>query len=647
MKLADLYVKLGLKDKDFNKGLEKSKKKTSKFGSAMKKLGGIMAAAFAVKKVFQFGKASVQAANIQMQAEKKLAQAIESNGKSVQSTMNDYTKFASELQKVTTVGDEATLQLLQLAETMQSPAPKEATKGAIGLSKAYGIDMNSALKMVVLAQKGEYTMLQRYIPELRSATSEAEKHAIVQRAMADGLDIAKKEAETGLGPVTQLKNAWGDFTEQLGKYLMPIIQKVAKWLSELVNKLKGSGGAFQKFIDKIKGFFKANEQITNALRNIGALFGKVWKANFKTFKSIALNIISLVLAIVNQFIELYNRSEKVRIAFGAIKTAFQAMWKVGIAFLESISEGFGTLVTWIKSGFKGDVWGEFFNETKKKWKDAIKDIGNDAKANLDQAINGEPLKLIVIPESNEEEAEEKGKQDGKAYKKGFNYGALGSGKMTGATSGVRETTDEEKAKQQKPDDGIALVDMSNALGDNKALQEKMDEQLKIWGDFKGQMAKVVEDFANEVVVGFAESMGEMIAAGNVDPGELGKQLLGQIGSLLSSLGKMLISLGIGSEAFQKLLGSGLTNPVSAGLAIAAGAALVAIGAGIKKKAQGAASGGGSTSAASGGGGSTSRTRGVGASAEAMNIEVNLAGVLKGNDIKLSTDRTNYKNNAIG
>ena len=109
------------------------------------------------------------------------------------------------------------------------------------------------------------------------------------------------------------------------------------------------------------------------------------------------------------------------------------------------------------------------------------------------------------------------------------------------------------------------------------------------------MAYAVADFGVNVVEEFGQSIGEMIASGNFDFKDFGKSILAGIGGFISQLGKMLIGLGIASEAFQALLKSAFTNPVSAGLAIAAGAALVLLGGAI----QGAAKAGPSGSSSSG------------------------------------------------
>lgn len=55
-KLADLFVKLGLNNSSFNKGLKDSEKKTSAFGKGINKIGGLIAGAFAVTQIAAFGK---------------------------------------------------------------------------------------------------------------------------------------------------------------------------------------------------------------------------------------------------------------------------------------------------------------------------------------------------------------------------------------------------------------------------------------------------------------------------------------------------------------------------------------------------------------------------------------------------------------
>ena len=59
-KLADLFVKLVLNNSSFNSGLKDSQKKASNFGNGIKKIGGLLAGAFAVGKIISFGKELIQ-----------------------------------------------------------------------------------------------------------------------------------------------------------------------------------------------------------------------------------------------------------------------------------------------------------------------------------------------------------------------------------------------------------------------------------------------------------------------------------------------------------------------------------------------------------------------------------------------------------
>jgi len=60
LKLSDLYIKLGLRKDGFDKGLDDAKKKTNVFGNAVKKIGGLLAGAFAVDRLIAFGRELVE-----------------------------------------------------------------------------------------------------------------------------------------------------------------------------------------------------------------------------------------------------------------------------------------------------------------------------------------------------------------------------------------------------------------------------------------------------------------------------------------------------------------------------------------------------------------------------------------------------------
>ena len=54
MKLGDLFIKLGLKSQEFEQGMDKAKGELSTFNSSVKKIGGIIAGAFAFDRITAF-----------------------------------------------------------------------------------------------------------------------------------------------------------------------------------------------------------------------------------------------------------------------------------------------------------------------------------------------------------------------------------------------------------------------------------------------------------------------------------------------------------------------------------------------------------------------------------------------------------------
>lgn len=114
--------------------------------------------------------------------------------------------------------------------------------------------------------------------------------------------------------------------------------------------------------------------------------------------------------------------------------------------------------------------------------------------------------------------------------------------------------------------------------------------------FSQVLTSGVADFASGFIEGIAG-----LATGTATLGQVGGQLLGIVGDIAVQLGKAAIGIGIGMIAIK----AAFSNPLTA---IAAGAALIAIGAVIKGAAgivQGGGSGGGAMASPGGSGGSRS------------------------------------------
>ncbi|RLD22215.1 MAG: hypothetical protein DRI69_01885 [Bacteroidetes bacterium] len=186
--------------------------------AGMKNLAVQATAAFAAYKIGARILSDVYNAVVdQDTANRKLTASIKASGQEVHTTFKRFEEFAAEVQGLTAVADDVTLSLLSQATAMglDADAAEEATKAAIALSDTFGISLTSALKMSSMAAVGNYEMLSRLIPALRTTTDESEKAAIVQGVLNDAWEIASQNTSTLEGAVDNLKNTYGDLIEAI------------------------------------------------------------------------------------------------------------------------------------------------------------------------------------------------------------------------------------------------------------------------------------------------------------------------------------------------------------------------------------------------------------------------------------------------
>jgi len=275
----DLTITLKAKTAEYDKKMKDSAKETGKVGSEAEKTGekgtksfakmatGIGATLVALKGLTSQMKASISASNTQEKAEKRLEIALRNSGDATKATFEAQKEFAAAIQKSTTVGDEQAMMLQAMALTMGATSENvgDVTKNAIALSKAFDIDMNTALRSSISALDENYSMLTRYIPALREANSESEKTAVYQKAVADGWKIATGELKTGYGALEDFSNTIGDLQEDLGDLI-----KVA--ILPLMQELKNFVGEISKAKDENTDLIRLFKILGNVLSNIAKVF---------------------------------------------------------------------------------------------------------------------------------------------------------------------------------------------------------------------------------------------------------------------------------------------------------------------------------------------------------------------------------------
>jgi|TARA_Y100000310_G_scaffold338121_1_gene426915 hypothetical protein len=206
----------------------------------------------------------------QEKAVNSLESAMSSLGDDVAKLLPKFTKLAAEIQDLTGIADESTIALMaQIRNLGVMPDQMEkATKGAIGLAKALGLDANAAARYTALALQGEFTILQRYVPALRQATSEAEKQAIVTDLMNRGFKQSQAELDTVSGRWRELKGRVGDLFEAFGEAISKGID-LRSTMASLSEKIKDLGNRMADGgISKLAAWLKDAKEQAEALIGI-------------------------------------------------------------------------------------------------------------------------------------------------------------------------------------------------------------------------------------------------------------------------------------------------------------------------------------------------------------------------------------------
>jgi tape measure domain-containing protein len=344
---------------------------------------------------------------------------------------------------------------------------------------------------------------------------------------------------------------------------------------------------------------------------------------------------------IDRFKRLYNESQAFRAIVGSIGFAFEVWARIAFEALKGIYQNFkivgkGILEIW--SGIGSVVEGVFtgnFTLLKEGLNKAAIAISNTASNSL--VNNLDVLKRIgAAIEKTEQKWSNLRFDTSKKTDLSFN-GALESSVEKEVAEGVKKGLKKTKVKEIEIqaiepvktqlkgllDEFGNYHDTVNSLFSAEAQRDLMvnstvlptllDNQTKKLAESTIKMKEQVDNFNKEasqlmsrsVVDGISSSMeafGLAIANGQNAIGALGASLLSTLGGVMIDLGKLAISTGVGILAIKTALKS--LNPY---VAIAAGAALVALGSIVKGSANNLGS---SMGSGSGGGGSVSTGTGA-------------------------------------
>lgn len=274
-RIADLLIKIGADSYEFQqkaqqveKGLGTLSKKLTSIGKELSlKVTAPLAA---------LGAVSLHLADVQAKAEAKVQQALKTTNQAVGYNFKQLADYASELQGKTIFGDEtilnkSTTRLLSFTN-ITGENFKRTQALALDLSTALETDLGSASLQLGKALSDPVTKLSSlsragitFSKEQTEVIKKLAQTGQVAKAQSMILDELEKKfggqaeaaAKVGLGPIQQLKNAWGDFLEQIGAAIMPFATKVSKGLMVVVTMLQSMSPEMKKVIVVVAGLAAA------------------------------------------------------------------------------------------------------------------------------------------------------------------------------------------------------------------------------------------------------------------------------------------------------------------------------------------------------------------------------------------------------
>lgn len=257
-----------------------------------------------VTSLISFGRESLTILDVQLKADAQLKAALKSTGEAAGRTFDDLKTQASELQKVTLFGDEATNQAQAILLTFQEIKGEvfdETIPLVQDLATAFGQDLSSSAIQVGKALNDPIngvTALRRVgisfsesQLELIKTLQQTGDVAGAQRVILKELEVqvggsARAAAEAGLGPYQQLQGRLDDVKETIGaliegglRALAPAFRAVVEFAEGLTNSLLSGEQATGRFSTAIN-------IVVGVLRGVVTAFQTVYQVGLLVYDNV-------------------------------------------------------------------------------------------------------------------------------------------------------------------------------------------------------------------------------------------------------------------------------------------------------------------------------------------------------------------------
>lgn len=254
-RIADLLIKIGADSYEFQQKAQQVERDLGSLEKRLTSLGKSLSVKLTAP-LAALGAVALKNADTQQQAEQRLLTALKGRTDIQQRLIAQ----AAELQSRSVLGDEVVIgQQAYLASLgMTEEQIGRVIEASAQLSAATGMTLDSAVKNLAKTFGGLTGELGESIPKLKELTVEQLKNGeAVDFILENYKGFAESAAQTALGPLRQLNNAWGDFLEQIGAAMMPFATKVIRALTVVVQMLQTLSPAMKQVLVVVAGLAAA------------------------------------------------------------------------------------------------------------------------------------------------------------------------------------------------------------------------------------------------------------------------------------------------------------------------------------------------------------------------------------------------------
>ena len=591
--MSDAEISLGLNDKEYQRGLEGVERDTKRAArnsgdsleqnvgnrgaAAFKRVAVAASAAAAAVAAGLFTRASIRAASEQEAVTRRLETALFASGQEVEENSKKIQEFANELQKTTTLSNEAVeaqaAYALSLGVSAQNTIP--LVRASADLSSALGVSLQGATQRLARTLQGDLSpRLAQLVPELRDLTEEQLRAGAAVDIVAQRFaGVAASEAQTFGGSIAQLSETFADLQKAFGQFVTESnavrkaiqltnqgIQSISEFLERIQPQVTAFGESFAR------GFLVAGRQVEIFVRGAVSLldpFFIFFQARVNTILGVFNRFGAQLQGIINVFTVFRNSIvggfNEIRLAAFNVLDSLERLDRFNVTglsnFREEIDKGILESLNATQDSAKEtrDSINRLFDPEEYKPQE-VTEVFRNFFEEIDQASRNDEGELIfdrLLAAFSEEKVEETSQ----------NVALLGEN-IRGTLNETADEVDKSVIRFEK-----ASVDISNALKNA---------------------------FVNTATQSFQE-FGKQIAQGEMNFKSFVGIALNALGDLAISIGSTVIAA---SLAIQSI-------PFAGGVLL--GAALVAVGGAIKAFSSkfGGGQGGASPSFSQGGAGAAS------------------------------------------